>query len=329
MKSKYWPQYLIALTVIGCSLTLLTALTFALSGYHWGVRGRRLNIEFADATGIKMHSDVRYAGAVAGRVVGIRYLTAAERSLSGKRDFAVRVTVALNADVPLVPADSKAGLSSETILGEKFIALSAGTPSAGSLPDDAVIQGQSMSGLDTLTQSLEKTAGAATELLEKFNTDYPELKTNLTRLLSVGDTLLTAGTNLISDAQRAVGDVRRTLQGVDTTVGRIAPQASNLLAEATVAATNLNHTLDNTRAITTDVHEFLTNQFLANLDQNMRNLTSVLARIEVASEYAKILANRLAEKPSRLIWQRRVNPVPTEAEIIQHQPPPVPPKAKK
>ena len=59
MKSKIWSQAIIAITVILCSLALLAALTFSLSDSTWKRGGRRLEIEFNDATGIKLHSQVR------------------------------------------------------------------------------------------------------------------------------------------------------------------------------------------------------------------------------------------------------------------------------
>jgi len=222
--------------------------------------------------------------------------------------------------VPALPSDTKASISSETMLGEKFVALSAGSPGVKPLLEGAVIEGESMSGIEELTQALGKTAAVATEILKKLNGDYPELKTNLNRLLNSGDTLLTTATNLVSDAQTAVGDVRATLRQLGDTVAGVRPQISNLLTGASSVATNLNGTIDNTRFITADVQAFLTNGFLANLDQNMRNLTGVLARTEITMEYAKILAARLAEKPSRLIWQMRTNPVPSEAEIRKTSP---------
>ncbi|MEO6036106.1 MAG: MlaD family protein [Verrucomicrobiota bacterium] len=180
MKSKNWSQYIVAIVVIGCSLLLLAALTFAISGHHFGKKGRTLEVEFKDATGVKLHSAVRYAGAAAGSVVAIRYLTPAEREEPGKRDFAVRVTLRIDENLPPLASDTRASISSETILGEKFVALSTGS-SIKPLPNGAVIQGQSMSGIEGLTQSLEKTAAAATELLQKFSVDYPALMTNLNR----------------------------------------------------------------------------------------------------------------------------------------------------
>lgn len=320
MKPKNWSQYIVAGTVIGCSLVLLAALTIAISGERWGTRGRKLDIEFKDATGIKLHSAVRYAGAVAGTVVAIRYLDPAERDQPDRRDFAVRATIRLNEGVPPLPSDIRAGISSETILGEKFVALSAGSPDVAPLPDGAVIQGQSLSGIENLSQSLEKTATAATELLQQLNKDYPDLILHLTRLLASGETLLSTTTNLVNDARAAVADVRSAVQRLDQTVTDLGPDAGIFLTEAASATTNLNQTIDHTRAIAADVHVFLTNQFLANLDQNMRTLTNVLARTEITMEYAKILAARLAEKPSRLIWQMRTNPVPSEQAIRETLP---------
>jgi len=324
MKSKNLSQYTIALSVIGCSLILLAALTVAITGQRWGTYGRQLEIEFKDATGVKLHSSVRYAGAVAGSVVAIRYLNPAEREQPGKRDLAIRVTVRLDRRVPTLPSDINASISSETVLGEKFVALSAGTPGIGPLAEGAIIQGQSLSGIEGLMASLEKTSAAANDILLSFRGDYPELKSNLNRVLVSGDTLLATATNLVNDARVAVGDARGTLHQVDQTLEGIRPQVSNLLAETTATVTNLNPTLDNTRALTADVREFLTNQFLANLDQNMRSLTSLLARTEITMEYAKLLAARLAEKPSRVIWQMRTTPVPTEAEIRTTLPVPTP-----
>ena len=152
--------------------------------------------------------------------------------------------------------------------------------------------------------------------------------TNLNRLLISGDTLLTTATNLVNDAQMAVADVRGTLHQVDETVAGVRPQVSNLLTHASSVATNLNGTIDNTRLITADVQAFLANEFLANLDQTLKNLTSLLVRTEITMEYVKVLAARLAERPSRLIWQIRTNPVPSEAEIRRTLPAPTKRKPK-
>src|SRR5205807_4250002 len=89
-------DYCVALSVIACSIVLLAALTFAHSAFRLKRPARTLQIQYEDVTGIKVHSEVRYAGAPAGRVIAMRHLTAAERvKLNNKKD-AVIVTVELN-----------------------------------------------------------------------------------------------------------------------------------------------------------------------------------------------------------------------------------------
>ena len=93
-------DYFVALSVIACSVVLLGALTFALSGYRLKKPTRTLQINYEDVTGIKVNSEVRYAGAPAGRVIAMRHLTAKERDASANKKDAVRVTVSLDEGIP-------------------------------------------------------------------------------------------------------------------------------------------------------------------------------------------------------------------------------------
>src|SRR5207302_8200729 len=125
-----------------CSIILLAALTFALSGYRLKKPARTLQIQYEDVTGIKVHSEVRYAGAPAGRVIAMRHLTSAERAkLSNKKD-AVVVTVELDDGIPPLPTDVTATLSAHTLLAPKLSALSAGTAAGETLAHNAAVDGQ-------------------------------------------------------------------------------------------------------------------------------------------------------------------------------------------
>ena len=98
-------DYLVALFVIACSIVLLGALTFALSGYRLKKPARILQIYYEDVTGVKINSEVRYAGAPAGRVIAMRQLTAKEREALPNKKDAVRVTVGLIEGIPPLPTD--------------------------------------------------------------------------------------------------------------------------------------------------------------------------------------------------------------------------------
>ena len=105
---RNFSDYIVALAVIACSLVLLGALTIALSGYRLKKPARTLQIDYEDVTGIKLHSEVRYAGAPAGRVIAMRHLSATERGASTNKRDAVRVTVSLDDKIPPLPADVRA-----------------------------------------------------------------------------------------------------------------------------------------------------------------------------------------------------------------------------
>src|SRR5437764_15101231 len=144
-------DYFVALSVIACSVVLLAALTFALSGYRLKKPTRTLQINYEDVTGIKVNSEVRYAGAPAGRVIAMRHLTANEREASANKRDAVRVTVSLDEAIPPLPTDVTATLSSYRVLSRIFVPLSAGQALAQTLANNAAIEGHPAYGLEQIT----------------------------------------------------------------------------------------------------------------------------------------------------------------------------------
>jgi len=176
---KNLSDYLVALSVIACSIVLLAALTFALSGYRLKKPARTLQIQYEDVTGIKVHSEVRYAGAPAGRVIAVRHLTAAERAkLTNKKD-AVVVTVELDDGIPPLPTDVTATLSADTLLAPKFVALSAGTPGGKTLANNAAIEGHPAYGIEQITAAAGPLFENANKLLDNLSITVSDLKSDL------------------------------------------------------------------------------------------------------------------------------------------------------
>src|SRR5437660_11765678 len=93
-------DYLVALFVIACSIVLLAALTFALSGYRLKKPTRILQINYEDVTGTKVNSEVRYAGAPAGRRFAILQLTATERNATSNSNVHERARTKKTAPTP-------------------------------------------------------------------------------------------------------------------------------------------------------------------------------------------------------------------------------------
>jgi ABC-type transporter Mla subunit MlaD len=320
---KNFSDYLVALVVILCSLVLLGAMTYALSGRHGSSSDRTLQIDYPDVTGIKLHSEVRYAGASAGIVSDIRLLTFAEREAAQtdeQKRNAVRVTLTLLKSVPPLPADVRASLAAETMLSEKFVALSAGSPTAPKLANGAILQGHSGGGLDGLLEAI----GPMTE--------------NLPRLLATAEDLLKSMDPLLKKTTDAVDSVKDML-------GEVGPRATKLLdglkvtsENADVAIKRLDKLLETADGpIKADLEELKNslvkvqgtlnsaNQILGHTDKNlesrMQELAVVLQNLKVVSTHAKALTQALGEKPSRLIFSGKTQKLTTEDEILHSSKP--------
>jgi ABC-type transporter Mla subunit MlaD len=285
---KNLSDYLVALSVIACSAVLLGALTFALSGFRLKKPTRTLQINYEDVTGIKVHSEVRYAGAPAGRVIAMRHLTAAERSKSKNKRDAVVVTVELDENIPPLPVDVTATLSADTLLAPKFVALSAGTPGGKTLANNSAIEGHPAYGIEEITAAAGPLFENANKLLDNLNLTVTDLKTDLggfmPKLGPLADSLKTDVDNL----QNLVTNFESVAKGADTFLGTA-----------------------NTFVSTTD----------KSVQDQMKELHVILLNLKVVTTHAKALVDALAEKPNRVIFSGKAAKLTPEDEIIKSNKP--------
>src|SRR5438132_8147772 len=257
-------DYLVALFVIACSVVLLGALTFALSGRQLKKPTRTLQIDYEDVTGIKVNSGVRYAGAPAGRVIAMRHLTAQERDASANKKDAVQVTVSLDEGIPPLPSDITATLSSDTMLSPKFVALSAGTPGGQTLANNASIEGHPAYGLEQITAAAGPLFDNATKLLDHLNVTVTGLKKDLgeftLKLGPLADSLKMDVDNL----QNMITNLEGVEKGADTFFGS---------ADTLIKRTDKQ------------------------LQEDLKQLNVTLLNLKVVTTYANELVGTLAEKP--------------------------------
>jgi len=277
-------DYVVAISVILCSLVLLGALTVALSGYRLKKPKRTLQINYEDVTGIKVNSEVRYAGAPAGRVIAMRHLTAKEREASPNKMDAVRVTVSLDEGIPPLPTDVTATLSSDTMLAPKFVALSAGTPGGTTLADNAAIEGHPAYGLEQITAAAGPLFENANTLLDNLNATVIGLKGDLDQF--------TPKLGPLADSLKIDVD---NLQNVITNFEGVAKGADKLFgtADTFISATDKQ------------------------LREQLKQLHVVLLNLKVVTTHAKALVETLAEKPNRLIFSGKPATLTPESEILK------------
>ena len=277
-------DYVVAISVILCSLVLLGALTVALSGYRLKKPKRTLQINYEDVTGIKVNSEVRYAGAPAGRVIAMRHLTAKEREASPNKMDAVRVTVSLDEGIPPLPTDVTATLSSDTMLAPRFVALSAGTPGGTTLADNAAIEGHPAYGLEQITAAAGPLFENANKLLDNLNATVTGLKGDLDQF--------TPKLGPLADSLKIDVD---NLQNVITNFEGVAKGADKLFgtADTFISATDKQ------------------------LREQLKQLHVVLLNLKVVTTHAKALVETLAEKPNRLIFSGKPATLTPESEILK------------
>ena len=292
---KSFSDYLVALAVIICSLVLLGALTVALSGYRLQKPTRTLQIDYEDVAGIKVHSEVRYAGAPAGRVIAMRHLTAAQRVAASNKKDAVRVTIELLESVPPLPADIAASLGSDTMLSPKFVALSAGTPGKAILPNNAIMQGAPSYGIEQLTGAIGPVLTNANKLIDNLNGTVTNLNGAVTSVKSDLGTFLPKLSPVADTAKVDLEELQKTIQGlngIETKAGTVFATADTFLGS-------------------TDKQ----------LREQMRELHVILLNLKVITTHAKALVDTLAEKPNRIIFSGKANKLTPEEDIIKSRQP--------
>ena len=277
-------DYFVALFVLACSIVLLAALTFALSGYRLKKPTRTLRINYEDVTGVKVNSEVRYAGAPAGRVIAMRHLTAKERVASANKKDAVRVTVGLEEEIPPLPADVTATLSSDTMLSPKFVALSAGTPGGQTLANNAAMEGHPSYGLEQITAAAGPLFENANKLLDNLNVTVTGLKGNLDQFMPKLGPLADSLKIDVDNLQNVV----KNLEGVSKDADKVLGTADTFIS-------------------TTD----------RQLQQQMKELHVVLLNLKVITTHAKALVETLAQKPNRIIFSGKPAKLTPEAEILK------------
>jgi ABC-type transporter Mla subunit MlaD len=319
---KNLSDYIVALIVVACSALLVGALTIALSGWHGRGSRHTQDIDFPDVTGIHMRSEVRYAGAPAGSVIAMRLLSMEERrDASGRqRDNAVRVTVELRPGVPPLPEDVRASLSSDTLLSDKFVALSAGSPDAPPLALGVALQGRSAGGIEKLADSIGPLISSFEPLIKKVDAVLESIQPVLKKTGEAVDTLKGGlgdafpRISKLADGLKSTSDsAELTLKHIDRLIGEVDEPIKSDLKEIKTALVQLDQTLGEAE------------RFISHTDKNLgprlQELAVILENLKVVSTHAKALTQALGEKPNRLIFSGKPKTLTPEAEILRSDKP--------
>lgn len=307
MRNKNFNDWAVALIVIACSVLLFLALAIALSGKMLGQPLRPLRVNFHDMTGISLGSQVKYSGAIAGKVSNIRMLTPKERTDSGDPLNAVQLLLAINSGVPALPSDISASIAADTLLSDKFVLLSGGSPQATPLPADAVLQGITPTTFDKLAREIDTTIDGLRGMLSGTKGETGDIFERIRLLLTETQSLLDDAKPVLQDYKALAAEARQLIAENKAPISEAISQLDEAAQALEKLATSGNKLIgNNEKKLTTAVSDF--------------KVTS--ENLKITSTYAKILIRSLSQRPSQLIWgSSKPPPLPSEQQILRSSAP--------
>ena len=261
-----------------------------------------MQIDFDDVTGVKLHSEVRYAGAPAGRVIALQHLSGDQRNAAANKRNAVRVTVSLSEKIPPLPADVTASLSSDTLLSPMFVSLTAGTPGGDVLANNAVIDGHPAAGLAQIMSAAGPLIDNANKLIDSLNATAVNLDGTITNVKNDLGQVLPKFGPVLDVAKIDLEELGRIIKGLED------------------VEKNANDALKNANGVFDNAGKFIGSTD-AKLQEQLKELRVILLNLKVVSTHAKAITEALAEKPNRIIFSPKAPKLTPESEILKSKEP--------
>jgi ABC-type transporter Mla subunit MlaD len=239
----------IAITALIAAVLMAAALSFAIGKWSWGQNGYELIIKFPNATGITPNSEVKYAGAHAGRVQQVRLISRQEQTQDpGTRLFnCVEVVVEVDRKLE-IGKDVAATIKQDGFgISAKYVLLTPGPDQhSAALVDGDTVQGEMPFDLADLIQP-------AGDALVQAKALVAELQPVMVRLDSLTQKMDTSLPPLMDHADKFLQDGDSMLANFNTPEGR--KRLTDMLDSLRVSTENLKVVSTNAKALTATLAE--------------------------------------------------------------------------
>jgi ABC-type transporter Mla subunit MlaD len=239
----------IAISTVVAAVLMAAALSFAIGKWSWGQSGYQLIIKFPNATGITPNSEVKYAGAHAGRVKDVRLIARADQTQdpASKLFNCVEVVVLVDSKIQ-IGEDVAATIKQDGFgISAKYVLLTPGPDhDSKALADGAVVQGEMPFDLSDLIQP-------AGDALEQAKSLVTQLQPMVTRLDSLTQKMDTSLPPLMDHADKFLDDGDSVLANFTTPDGR--KRLNDMLDSLRVSTENLKVVSTNAKALTATLAE--------------------------------------------------------------------------
>ncbi|HEV3270682.1 MAG TPA: MlaD family protein [Candidatus Methylacidiphilales bacterium] len=231
------------------ALIMLGALSFAIGKWSWGRSGYQVTIKFPNASGIAANSEVKCAGAHAGRVREVHFIPRDQRDKDPKTGMVNTIMVVCDIDKDIdVGKDVEVTIKQDGFgISAKYVLLTPGTdPNSPALADNDTVQGEPPFDLSDLIQP-------AGEALEQAKTLVNKLGPVMDRLDTLSQKMSTSLPPLMDHADKFLQDGDSVLANFDTPAGR--KRLNDMLDSLRVSTENLKVVSTNAKALTATLAE--------------------------------------------------------------------------
>jgi ABC-type transporter Mla subunit MlaD len=238
-----------AIIFIVAAVVMLAALSFAIGKWSFGNTGYELVIKFPNATGITPNSEVKYAGAHAGRVKEVRLIARQDQTIDPGTSLFNCVEVVVDVEGKIqIGKDVSATIKQDGFgISAKYVLLTPGPDhDSPALVNGDVLQGEMPFDLSDLIQP----AGQA---LKKANALVTELGPIMNRLDRLSANLDTSLPPLIGHADKFLQDGDSVLANFNTPAGK--ERLNEMLDSLRVSTENLKVVSTNAKALTATLAE--------------------------------------------------------------------------
>jgi phospholipid/cholesterol/gamma-HCH transport system substrate-binding protein len=285
------------------AVALLVAFVVVLGDFSWQ-HGHVVFVDYDNAAGLKPGADVAISGIKAGRVERIDFLGGEHDEEVDRRVF-VRVKIVLEPDrAAAVREDSQFYITTQGVLGEKYIEVLTKTLDAPPLAENTKVRGVDPPRMELLLARASKLLNDMTELLGRDDIPIGDLIRNTNSLVKHGDEILVenrgkfgnilSNVEVVTDNAKGISaalesglddgsDIRATLRNTRGLTGQLNRRIGPLANKAEM-------TLESTQSLTENLDGIVTGK-RAQIEGTLDNVYAASADLAATSADVRVMVS--------------------------------------
>ena len=286
---EYRSQEVKAGLLVVVSFVVLVAFLVIISGVEWERKENVYSARFGFSAGVEPGSIVRFGGMLVGAVEN-SYIAADDKTK-------IEVIVRVDSKVP-VKTDSYAFITSINLMGEYYVEITTGTPTAELLPSGSRLQSRDVAPLSQLSGPLMEVSGQAELLLRNVNALLNERnRAHLSNMIANTDTLLARN---MGDISGIVVNLKQMTEQLHNLSGKMDKLMGDNAASLELMLRQMNATLTRTDTLMRDLS--VTMQSVNGLvTANQTAFYEAMQNMQDASQNFEQFSRSIKERPWNLV----------------------------